>query len=51
MEKINPKKSMGDNDLPGKCLNVSAQIVAEPISKLLNLSIRTGQYPDVLKID
>ena len=50
MEKINPKKSTGDDDLPGKFLNVSAQIVAEPISKLFNLSIRTGKYPDVLKI-
>ena len=50
MEKINPKKATGHDELPGKFLNISASIAAEPLAKLFNLSISTGEYPDVLKI-
>ena len=50
MEKINPKKATGRDELPGKFLNISAHIAAEPLAKLFNLSISTGEYPDILKI-
>ena len=50
IERINPKKSTGSDDLPGKFLIISAPIVAGPISKLFNLAISTGEYPNVLKI-
>ena len=50
MEKINPKKSTGSDDLPGIFINISAPIVAETLSKLFNSSIRTGEYPNALKI-
>ena len=50
MGKINPKKSTGSDDLPGKFINISAPFVADTLSKLFNLSIRNGEYPDVLKI-
>ena len=50
MEKINPKKATGHDELPGKFLNISATIAAEPLAKLFNLSISTGEYPDILKI-
>ena len=50
MEKINPKKSTGSDELPGIFTNISAPIVAETLSKLFNLSIRNGEYPDALKI-
>ena len=50
MNKINPKKSTGSDDLPGIFTNISAPIVAETLSKLFNLSIRNGEYPDALKI-
>ena len=50
MGKINPKKSTGSDDLPGIFTNISAPFVAETLSKLFNLSICKGEYPDVLKI-
>ncbi|CAL4183555.1 unnamed protein product [Meganyctiphanes norvegica] len=50
LEKINPKKTPGNDDIPGKFLNISAPIIAEPLSKLFNLSINRGEYPDALKI-
>ena len=50
IERINPKKSTGSDDLPGKFLIISAPIVAGPISKLFNLAIFTGEYPNALKI-
>ena len=50
MEKINPKKATGRDGLPGKFLNISAPIAAEPLAKLFNMSISTGEYPDILKI-
>ena len=50
MGKINPKKSKGSDDLPGKFISISAPLVADTLSKLFNLSIYNGEYPDVLKI-
>ena len=50
MGKINPKKSTGSDDLPGIFINISAPLVAETLSKLFNLSICKGEYPDTLKI-
>ena len=50
MGKINPKKSTGSDDLPGIFTNISAPFVAETLSKLFNLSICKGEYPDALKI-
>ena len=50
MSKINPKKSTGSDDMPGIFINISAPVVADTLSKLFNLSIREGEYPDILKI-
>ena len=50
LEHIDPKKSTGSDDMPAKFLTISASVIAEPSSRLFNLSITSGQYPDSLKI-
>ena len=50
IEKINIKKATGYDDLPAKFLRISASLIAEPLSKIFNLSISNGEYPNFLKI-
>ena len=45
LENIDPKKSTGNDDLPGIFLKISAPTIAGPLSKLFNLSINSGEYP------
>ena len=40
----------GYDDLPAKFLRHSASLIAEPLSRLFNLSISSGEYPNFLKI-
>ena len=50
IEKINVKKATGYDDLPAKFLKHSATLIAEPLSRLFNLSISSGEYQNFLKI-
>ena len=50
IEMINVKKATGYDELPAKFLKNSASLIAEPLSKLFNLSISNGEYPDFLKV-
>ena len=50
LQKINPKKATGHDEIPGKFLNISAQLIAEPLAKKINHSVTKEQYPDRVKI-
>ncbi len=47
---LNPKKSTGPNSVPVEILHTVCEDIAVPITALFNLSFKTGQYPDLLKI-
>lgn len=47
---LNNTKSCGPDGIPTKLLKTVADLVAEPISYLFNLSIREGCFPSVLKL-
>ena len=46
--KIN--KSSGPNGIPTRILHMIKTIISEPLSKLFNTSVLTGQYIDKLKL-
>ena len=50
LEKINPNKSVGIDNLGGRFLRDGAKILAKSITELLNLSIETSVFPDECKI-
>ena len=41
---------MGYDEMPAKFLKSAVNIIAGPLTKLFNLSIAKGEYPDFLKI-
>ena len=50
LEEINPSKAVGIDNIGGKFLKDGAPILAEPITKLCNLSIRLSTFPKKWKI-
>ena len=47
---INVNKSTGPNGIPTEILHLIKSIISEPLSKIFNTSITTGQYIDKLKL-
>ncbi len=50
LEEINPSKAVGIDNIGGKFLKDGATILADPITKLLNLSIKLSKFPQKCKI-
>ena len=50
MEKINPNKAVGIDNLGGKFLRDGAKVLAKSITELFNLSIEKSIFPDACKI-
>ena len=46
---LDTAKATGLNDLSVKMLRLSSQVIAAPLTKILNLSIQTRIFPDSLK--
>ena len=49
LQNLRVSKATGIDDLSAKYLKFAAPIISEPLAKILNLSIQTGNYPDALK--
>ena len=43
--------STREGDAPAKLYKLFAAYLAEPLTSILNCSIKTGQYPDIWKIE
>ena len=50
MEKINPNKSVGIDNLGGRFLRDGAKVLAKSITELFNLSIEKSTFPDACKL-
>ena len=50
MEKINPNKSVGIDNLGGRFLRDGAKVLAKSVTQLFNLSIEKSMFPDACKI-
>ena len=46
---LNPSKASGPNGIPTKILQMIANIICVPLSKIFNISIVTGTHPEKLK--
>ena len=49
LENLKTNKATGIDDISAKFLKMAATIICKPLSHLLNLSIKTGIYPEMLK--
>jgi len=47
---LNPNKASGPNSIPTFVLHLLKDDICSPICKILNLSLSTGQHPDIFKI-
>ena len=47
---LNVAKSSGPNSIPTHILLILKDFICTPLNKIFNLSLLTGQHPDVLKI-
>ena len=50
MNKLNPKSSIGVDDLSNKVTKHIQEIIAEPLTIIINQMLNTGIFPDSLKI-
>ena len=50
ISELNINKCSGPNGIPIKILHLIKSIISEPLSKIFNTSIFTGQYIDKLKL-
>ena len=50
LKEIEPSKSAGVDNINGKFLKDGASILANPITKLFNLSIKLSEFPELCKI-
>ena len=47
---INPKKANTSNSIPPKMLKISSQVSADSLHNLFNDMLKTGNFPDNLKL-
>ena len=50
IKRLNPKKTSGPDSLKPKLIRDSAEHIAKPLTYIINLSFKTGIFPDMLKI-
>ena len=50
IKSLKNSNSLGYDDFPTRFIKLSASLIAPALEKIFNLSIRTGVYPDILKI-
>ena len=50
MHKLKPKISCGHVDISTKLVNETIAYIIEPLTHIINLSLKTGIFPDKLKI-
>ena len=49
LKDIKPSTSTGSDELPATFIINTAEIICHPLSVIFNLSVATGEYPDILK--
>ena len=49
IQEMDPNKSNGPYSFPTKLLKLIANIISKPISEVINISMTTGTFPDILK--
>ena len=49
LQNLNVKKATGIDDFSAKYLKMAATAISKPLTKILNLSIQNGSFPDCLK--
>ena len=49
LQNLKVTKATGLDDISAKYLKMSAPIICKPLTNILNLSIKTNSYPDMLK--
>ena len=49
LSKVNVKKSTGYDNISPRLLKISSSEIAEPLTNLINMSIKTSIFPDILK--
>ena len=47
---LNSSKSTGPNGIPTEILNMINFVISIPLSKIINICIRTGKHPEKLKL-
>ena len=50
IKSFHPKKASGPNSIPTEILHMMADDICNPLNQISNLSLSTGQHPDILKI-
>ncbi|CAL4061285.1 unnamed protein product [Meganyctiphanes norvegica] len=50
IKNLSTSKSPGHDEITAKFLKISAKKVAPAVSDIINLSIKSGEYPEALKI-
>ena len=48
---IKTKKSTAPGDVPAKLIKVEADVLAVPLTDVINTAIRLGQWPDIYKAE
>ena len=49
IDKLDPKKSMGIDNIPSKLVKLSKDIIKKPLTKAINLSIESSKFPNLMK--
>ena len=50
IKSMHPKKATGPNSIPTEVLHMLADDICKPLSEIFNLSLSSGQHPDILKV-
>ena len=50
LHKIDVKKAAGLDNIPPRLLNDSANVIARPLTKIINVSLEQGTMPDDFKL-
>lgn len=50
INKLESNKSCGYDGITVKCVKICKEILAPPLTRLINICFQSGKYPDVLKI-